>query len=143
MHTAVVGVGGDHFTTTSRWACARRCPMRKDQAALRCALSGMVDEDETMEVASVGGRKPRDGPPILRRSCRQRRGDFHLVWDDPPRRLEKSLNPGIVPPAGLLDGMPEIAEQIFDLRSGAAARSVSVVWPTTSTARRSRPASGS
>ena len=24
-----------------------------------CALAAMVDEDETMEVASVGGRKPR------------------------------------------------------------------------------------
>src|SRR5262249_31129891 len=43
---------------------------------------------------------------------------FHLVWDDIRRAgHEKSLNSGIVLTGGgaILDGMPEIAEQIFDL----------------------------
>ena len=43
---------------------------------------------------------------------------FHLVWDEIRRAgYEKSLNSGIVLTGGgaILDGMPEIAEQIFDL----------------------------
>ena len=43
---------------------------------------------------------------------------FHLVWDEIRRAgYEKSLNSGIVLTGGgsILEGMPEIAEQIFDL----------------------------
>ena len=43
---------------------------------------------------------------------------FHLVWDEIRRAgYEKSLNSGIVLTGGgsILDGIPEIAEQIFDL----------------------------
>jgi cell division protein FtsA len=43
---------------------------------------------------------------------------FHQVWDEIRRAgYEKSLNSGIVLTGGgaILDGMPEIAEQIFDL----------------------------
>ena len=49
---------------------------------------------------------------------------FHLVWDEIRRAgYEKSLNSGIVLTGGgaILEGLPEIAEQIFDLpiRRGA------------------------
>src|SRR5690242_4142552 len=43
---------------------------------------------------------------------------FHLVWDEIRRAgYERALNSGIVLTGGgaILDGMPEIAEQIFDL----------------------------
>ena len=43
---------------------------------------------------------------------------FHMVWDEIRRAgYERSLNSGIVLTGGgaILDGMPEIAEQIFDL----------------------------
>ena len=85
-----------------------------------CALSGMVDEDETMEVASVGGRKPRVMARRILSEILQPRAEeiFHLVWDEIRRAgYEKSLNSGIVLTGGgaILDGMPEIAEQIFDL----------------------------
>src|SRR6476469_7036046 len=59
-HTAVVGIGGDHFTNDI--AVGLRTPVPDAERAKRrcgCALSAMVDEDETIEVASVGGRKPR------------------------------------------------------------------------------------
>ncbi len=59
-HTAVVGVGGDHFTNDI--AVGLRTPIPEAEKVKRrcgCALSGMVDEDETIEVASVGGRRPR------------------------------------------------------------------------------------
>jgi cell division protein FtsA len=49
---------------------------------------------------------------------------FHLVWDEIRRAgYEKALNSGIVLTGGgaILEGMPEIGEQIFDLpiRRGA------------------------
>jgi cell division protein FtsA len=80
----------------------------------------MVDEDETIEVASVGGRKPRLMARRILSEILQPRAEetFHLVWDEIRRAgYEKSLNSGIVLTGGgsILEGMPEIAEQIFDL----------------------------
>jgi cell division protein FtsA len=80
----------------------------------------MVDEDDTIEVASVGGRKPRLMARRILSEILQPRSEeiFHLVWDEIRRAgYEKSLNSGIVLTGGgsILEGMPEIAEQIFDL----------------------------
>ena len=87
----------------------------------------MVDEDETMEVASVGGRKPRVMARRILSEILQPRAEeiFHLLWDEIRRAgYEKSLNSGIVLTGGgaMLEGMAEIAEQIFDLpiRRGCA-----------------------
>jgi cell division protein FtsA len=92
----------------------------EDQTQVRLRAVGMVDEDETMEVASVGGRKPRVMARRILSEILQPRAEeiFHLVWDEIRRAgYEKSLNSGIVLTGGgaILDGMPEIAEQIFDL----------------------------
>jgi cell division protein FtsA len=120
-HTGVVAVGGDHFTNDI--AVGLRTPVPDAEKVKRkcgCALSGLVDEDETMEVASVGGRKPRVMARRILSEILQPRAEeiFHLVWDEIRRAgYEKSLNSGIVLTGGgaILDGMPEIAEQIFDL----------------------------
>ena len=120
-HTGVVAVGGDHFT--SDIAVGLRTPLPDAEKVKRkngCALSSMVDEDETIEVASVGGRKPRLMARRILSEILQPRAEeiFHLVWDEIRRAgHEKSLNSGIVLTGGgaILDGMPEIAEQIFDL----------------------------
>ena len=84
-HTAVVGVGGDHFTNDI--AVGLRTPVPDAEKIKRkcgCALSGMVDEDETMEVASVGGRKPRVMARRILSEILQPRAEeiFHLVWDE-------------------------------------------------------------
>jgi cell division protein FtsA len=120
-HTAVINVGGDHFTNDI--AVGLRTPVPDAEKIKRkcgCALAGMVDEDDTMEVASVGGRRPRVMPRRILAEILQPRAEeiFHHVWDDIRRAgYEKSLNSGIVLTGGgaILDGMPEIAEQIFDL----------------------------
>src|SRR6476620_10946336 len=120
-HTAVIGVGGDHFTNDI--AVGLRTPVPDAEKIKRkcgCALSAMVDEDETMEVASVGGRKPRVMARRILSEILQPRAEeiFHLVWDEIRRAgFEKSLNSGIVLTGGgaMLEGMAEIAEQIFDL----------------------------
>lgn len=120
-HTAVIGVGGDHFTNDI--AVGLRTPMPDAEKIKRkcgCALSALVEEDATMEVASVGGRKPRVMARRILSEILQPRAEevFHMVWDEIRRAgYEKSLNSGIVLTGGaaILDGMPEIAEQIFDL----------------------------
>ena len=107
--------------TTSPSACARPCPTRRRvKRRAGCALSLMVGEDETMEVASVGGRQPRVMARRILAEVLQPRAEevFHLLWDEIQRAgWEKSLHSGIVLTGGgaLLDGMAEIAEQIFDL----------------------------
>jgi cell division protein FtsA len=128
-HTAVIPVGGDHFTNDI--AVGLRTPIPDAEKVKRkcgCALSAMVDEDETIEVASVGGRRPRIMARRILSEILQPRAEeiFHLVWDEIRRAgYEKSLNSGIVLTGGgaILEGMPEIGEQIFDLpiRRGAPA----------------------
>jgi cell division protein FtsA len=120
-HTGVVAIGGDHFTNDI--AVGLRTPVPDAERVKRragCALSLMVGEDETMEVASVGGRQPRLMARRILAEVLQPRAEevFHLLWDEITRAgWEKSLHSGIVLTGGgaLLDGMAEIAEQIFDL----------------------------
>ncbi len=145
-HTSVVPVGGDHFT--SDIAVGLRTPMPDAERLKRkhgCALSSMVSEEETIEVASVGGRRPRLMARRILSEILQPRAEemFHLVWDEISKAgFEKSLNSGIVLTGGgaILEGMPEIAEQIFDLPirrgvpSGVGGLSDHVATPTFATA---------
>jgi cell division protein FtsA len=120
-HTGVVSVGGDHFTNDI--AVGLRTPVPDAERVKRrvgCALSAMVGEDEVMEVASVGGRKPRIMPRRILADILQPRAEeiFHLLWDEITRAgYEKTLHSGIVLTGGgaMLEGLAEIAEQIFDL----------------------------
>ncbi|MCU0256464.1 MAG: cell division protein FtsA [Vicinamibacterales bacterium] len=120
-HTGVVGVGGDHFTNDI--AVGLRTPVPDAERVKRrsgCALSTMVSDDDTMEVASVGGRQPRVMARRILSDVLQPRAEevFHLLWDEIRKAgWEKSLHSGIVLTGGgaLLEGMAEIAEQIFDL----------------------------
>ncbi len=120
-HTAVIAIGGDHFTNDI--AVGLRMPIPEAEKLKRrngCALSSMVDDEETIEVASVGGRRPRVmGRRILTDVLQPRAEEiFHMVWDEVRHAgYEKALNSGIVLTGGgaILDGLPEIAEQIFDL----------------------------
>ena len=69
-YTAVIGpLAATTSPTTSRSAFVTPVPdAEKIKRKCGCVVR-MADEDETTEVASVGGRKPRaDGAPDLRRS---------------------------------------------------------------------------
>ena len=120
-HTGVVTLGGDHFTNDI--AVELRMPIHDAEKIKRqkgCALDSMVDEQERIEVASVGGRPPREmSRRVLSRILQPRAEElFHKLWDEIRRAgYEDSLHSGIVLCGGgaLLEGMPEIAEQIFDL----------------------------
>jgi cell division protein FtsA len=126
-HTGVLAVGGDHFTNDI--AVGLRMPIPDAEKLKRrsgSALSSMVAEDDTMEVASMAGRRPRVMPRRVLSEILQPRAEeiCHLLWDEIRKAgFERSLNSGIVLTGGgaMLDGMVEIAEQIFDLpvRRGA------------------------
>ncbi len=120
-HTGVLAVGGDHFTNDI--AVGLRMPIPEAEKLKRrsgCALSSMVAEDDTMEVASMAGRRSRVMPRRVLSEILQPRAEevCHLLWDEIRKAgFERSLNSGIVLTGGgaMLDGMAEIAEQIFDL----------------------------
>ena len=120
-HTGVVALGGDHFTNDI--AVALRTPIPEAEKTKRragCALTAMVDDEETVEIASVGGRQPRVMSRRILSEVIQPRAEeiIHQLCDEIRRAgYERSLNSGIVLTGGAstLDGMPEVADQIFDL----------------------------
>lgn len=120
-HTGAIALGGDHFT--SDIAVGLRTPIPQAEKTKRrsgCALAALVDEDQTVEIASVGGRQPRIMSRRILADVLQPRAEevFHQLWDEIQHRgYEGVLHSGIVLTGGgaMLDGMPEIADQIFDL----------------------------
>jgi cell division protein FtsA len=120
-HTAVLSLGGDHVTNDI--AIGLRTPAHEAEAIKKkygCALACLVKRDETVEVPSVGGRRPR----VLSRQtlCEiiQPRMEeiFGLVDREVHRAgLHGRLAAGAVVTGGssILEGAPELAEQIFDL----------------------------
>src|SRR5262249_10266200 len=120
-HTGVLAVGGDHFPKDIAVGVRMSLPdAGKLKRRAGCALTSLVPEDETMEVASIAGRRSRVLPRRVLSEILQPRAEeiCHLLWDEIRRAgYEKSLNSGIVLTGGgaTLDGMAEIAEQIFDL----------------------------
>jgi cell division protein FtsA len=80
----------------------------------------MIPEEDAIEVPSVGGRKPRIMARQVLGDVVQARAEeiCQLVLTEIRRAgFERSLNSGVVLTGGggILEGMPEIAEQIFDM----------------------------
>ena len=119
-HTCSLPSGGDHFTNDI--AVGLRTPLGEAERIKKkygCALPSMVSEEETIEVPSVGGRKPRVlSRQLLCEIIRPRADEIlNLLRDEIHRTgFEKSINGGLVFTGGgcLLDGLTEIAEDLFD-----------------------------
>ncbi|SVA07106.1 uncharacterized protein METZ01_LOCUS59960, partial [marine metagenome] len=119
-HTGVIAIGGDHFTTDL--AVSLRTPIpdaEKLKQRAGCAFAALVDEEDMIEVPSIGGRAPRNMPKKLLAEVLQPHAEdvFHHLWDEISRSgYERSLHAGVVLTGGgsKLEGMAEIAEQIFD-----------------------------
>jgi len=121
-YTSVIPIGGDNFTNDI--AVGLRTPIpdaEKIKKKYGCVSHPLVDEQETIEVPTVGrGKKPRVLSRQLLADIIHPRAEeiFRLVDNDIKRMgYEKSLNSGIVLTGGtaLLDGLEEVAEEIFDL----------------------------
>ncbi|WP_020675405.1 cell division protein FtsA [Geopsychrobacter electrodiphilus] len=120
-HTAVLSIGGDHLTNDI--AVGLRTPMAEAEKIKKhygCCLTSMVGREETIEVPSVGGREARVLSRQLLAEILEPRVEeiFTLV----NREIIKSgyadlIASGIVITGGssILPGMPELAEQIFNL----------------------------
>jgi cell division protein FtsA len=120
-HTAVLPVGGDHFTNDL--AVGLRTPI-PDAERLKikhgCSLSSLVEGDEAIEVPSVGGRRPRLLSRQVMAEILQPRAEevFALIREEILRAgFDRLLNAGVVLAGGgsLLPGTVEVAESIFDL----------------------------
>lgn len=121
VHTGVLAVGGNHVTNDI--AMGLRTPQgeaEKLKIAYGCAMATMVRADETIEVPGVGGRKSRSVPRRLLAEIIEPRIEemFSLIH----REVQASghaemLSGGVVLTGGssLLEGMPEMAEFIFDM----------------------------
>ncbi len=120
-HTAVLQVGGEHFTNDV--AVALRTPVGEAEKIKKkhgCALTSMVPEEDSIEVPSVGGRKPRIMARQVLGDVIQARAEeiCQLVLTEIRRAgFDRSLNSGVVLTGGgaILEGLPEIAEQLFDM----------------------------
>ena len=118
-HTGVLAVGGDHFTNDV--AVGLQMPIPEAEKLKRrsgCAMTALVPEEETIEVASIAGRRPRVVPSRVLSELLQPRAEevCHLLWDEIRRAgYETSLKAGIVFTGGgaMLKGMTTIAEEIF------------------------------
>ena len=119
VHTSVLAVGGDHIT--SDIAVGLRTPMDDAERIKRqhgCAMSALVEQDETIDVPSVGGRKPRTlSKQILTEIIEPRVEEmFSLVHQEIHRTgYEDLLASGVVITGGatLLHGMADLAEDIL------------------------------
>ena len=120
-HTAVLALGGTNLTNDI--AIGLRTPMNHAEEIKKkygCCLSSMIDGDEVIEVESVGGRKTRSlSRQVLGEILEPRVEEiFALINREMIRSgYDNQVTSGVVITGGaaLLEGIPEVAEQIFDL----------------------------
>jgi len=119
-HTVVLPLGGDHITNDI--AIGLRTPSADAEDIKKrygCALTALVPAEETVDVASVGGRKPRQLSRQLLSEIIQPRVEeiFTLVARELSRAgFQDAATAGVVVTGGtsIMEGVPELAEGIFD-----------------------------
>jgi cell division protein FtsA len=120
-HTSAVAIGGDHFTNDL--AVGLRTPIPEAERIKRhhgCAASGLLRNDASIEIASVGDRPPRT---IFTRSLTEiieprAQELLALIRDDLQRGgLLKQIPAGFIFAGGgaRLNGLDEMTEQLFHL----------------------------
>ena len=120
-HTAILPLGGDHITNDI--AVGLRTPMADAEALKKrhgCALTALVPAEETVDVPSVGGRKPRQlSRQVLSEIIQPRVEEiFTLVARELTRAgFQDAATAGVVVTGGssIMQGVPELAESVFDL----------------------------
>lgn len=120
-HTAVVTIGGDYITSDIS-ICLRTPSAEAEKIKKKhgVAMVSLVDPEETIEIASVGGRRPRIVPKRLLAEIVEPRAEeiLALVYHE----LKKSgcieaIPAGLVLTGGtvIMPGFAELAEKVFDL----------------------------
>jgi cell division protein FtsA len=121
VHTSVLPLGGGHITNDI--ATVLRTPLdsaEKIKKKYGCAWRGHVEDGETMEVPSVGGRGPRALPRLKLVEVIEPR--VEEIFEHVKKELMRcgyfdSLAAGVVLTGGAtaMDGMTEVAEQVLGL----------------------------
>src|ERR687893_1269793 len=123
QHTAVFALGGSHFTNDIAFGLRTPIPeAEKIKRTAGCASSMSLTEmerGELIEVPSVGGRPPRQLSRQILCDILQPRAEevlMHVADEIRDSGWERQLSSGVVLTGGgaLLNGMTEIAEQVFD-----------------------------
>jgi cell division protein FtsA len=120
-HTAILPLGGDHITNDI--AVGLRTPASDAEELKRrygCALATLVSPEETIDVPSVGGRRPRRlSRQILAEIIQPRVEEiFTLVARELARAgFQDAATAGVVVTGGtsIMEGVPELAEAVLDL----------------------------
>ncbi|MCK5323873.1 MAG: cell division protein FtsA, partial [Desulfobulbaceae bacterium] len=120
-HTFVLGLGGHNLTNDL--SIGLRTPLREAERLKEeygCALSSRIDKDQIVEVPSVGGRQSRKLSRKVMGEILEPRIEEMLALINQElvgSKYKDVINAGIVLTGGtsLLEGMEDIAEQIFDL----------------------------
>ncbi len=123
QHTAVLALGGSHFTNDIAFGLRTPIPeaekiKRSVGYASSTGLSEM-ERGELVEVPSVGGRGPRQLSRQILCDILQPRAEevlMHVADEIRESGWDRQLSSGVVLTGGgsLLGGMVEIAEQVFD-----------------------------
>lgn len=119
-HIAVLPTGGEHVT--SDIAVGLRTPVPEAERVKKrhgCALSTLVDHEDTIEVPTVGGRKSRVlSRQILCEIIQPRVEEIFLMVAEELVRIgfDRAMKSGVVLIGGgsLLEGIVEIAEDTLD-----------------------------
>jgi len=122
-HTSVLALGGDNLTNDV--AIGIRTPFKeaeKIKIKYGSALSSLIGKDETIEVPSVGGGKPRVISRELLGEILELRvvEVFELIQQEMIKSgYDDLVISGVVATGGssLLPGVPEIVEQVFNMPS--------------------------
>lgn len=120
-HTAVLGIGGRNVTNDI--AIGLRTPLEQAERLKclhGCALSTLVGASDMITVPGVAGREAKEIARSVLASIVEPRAEeiFALVAKELNRvNLTESLAAGVILTGGgsQLEGLPELAEQIFDL----------------------------
>ncbi|MEP6602066.1 MAG: cell division protein FtsA [Nitrospirota bacterium] len=121
MHTAIIPVGGDHFTNDIAVGLkTARSEAERLKVQFGCALSSLVKDDEIIDVPSMGNRPLRTLSRKLLADIIEPRAEelFDLVAREIKRAgYEGVVTGGVVITGGtsLMEGMPDMAERILDL----------------------------
>ncbi|OPY81258.1 MAG: Cell division protein FtsA [Syntrophorhabdus sp. PtaU1.Bin058] len=120
-YTSVLPFGGNNITNDI--AIGLRTPLEEAEKIKKkygCAFAGMIGANETIEVPSVGGRKPRTlQRKTLADIIEPRVEEISLLIYEEIKKsgLERLLASGVVLTGGCanLEGIPELVENIFNL----------------------------
>ncbi|MEE2914101.1 MAG: cell division protein FtsA [Pseudomonadota bacterium] len=120
-HTAVIPIAGDQVTNDIAMALRTPTPNAEDiKIKYGCALTNLAGENETIKVASVGGRQDRDLSRQSLANVIEPRYDelFTLIQAELQRSgFEDLVAAGIVLTGGTskMEGVVELAEEIFHM----------------------------